>query len=46
MRCAYGCHIWDMTRKPIRCKNCGEVIEPLQREHTSDLSYTKDDYDF
>jgi hypothetical protein len=46
MNCKYGQHSWNLTKKPIICKVCGEIIKEPAREHTSSLSYTDDTYDF
>ena len=46
-RCNYGCHQWDLTKKPIICKICKEVVEKPNKDHGDNpLSYTKDEYDF
>jgi len=46
MTCKYGHHKWILYTKPIMCSVCGEEIEEYNREPTSQLQYTKDEYDF
>ena len=49
MTCKYGNHKWEIKLGDIldiKCMVCGEVVEQPNREHTSDLQYTKDEYDF